>query len=282
MYRNINAQPFSQPESKFDPGPAPSLRWVEIDQLVVDPAYQREIGRRGSQNVQLIAEYFEWSKFAPVIIAPLEGGLFAIVDGQHRTTAAALRGVKEVPCQVVLADRTKQAQAYAAVNAAVTKTTPQQLFHAKIAAEDPIALEIADVCSIGGVEILRRSSVKAKIKTGQTAAVSALAKCLKRYGRNTLITALQCITQTSDGNPGFVRPTIVEVLCSILDRSPEWREAGDLLLRAMDDFEFADAWEETMAGRNFVLSPAVTNLFAEKVTKHLNSRLGAPARLAAE
>jgi hypothetical protein len=50
----------------------------------------------------------------------------------------------------------------------------------------------------------------------------------------------------------------------------------------MDDFDFADAWEETMAGRNFVLSPAVANLFADKISTHLNNRLGSPTRIAAE
>jgi hypothetical protein len=79
------------------------------------------------------------------------------------------------------------------------------------------------------------------MKVGQTHAIAAMKNCLKNYGRNTLITALQCITKTSDGNPGFVRATIVEALCSVLHNSPEWREAGDLLLRAMDDFDFADA-----------------------------------------
>lgn len=282
MYRKIDPAPFSAPDSKFDPGPAPQLVWLEIVLLVIDPTYQREIGRRGSQNVQAIAEHFDWSKFAPAMVAPIEGGLYAIVDGQHRITAAALRGIEKVPCQIVQADRSKQAQAYAAVNGAITKTTPQQLFHAQVAAQNPEALEIAEVCAIGGVEIIRRNSLSSKMKVGQTQAVGAIRHCLKRYGRNTLITALQCITQTSDGNPGFVRSTIIEALCSVLDSSPEWREAGDLLLRAMDDFEFADAWEETIAGRNFVLSPAVTSLFAEKVTRHLDSRLGAPIRAAAE
>jgi hypothetical protein len=180
------------------------------------------------------------------------------------------------------ADRTKQAQAYAAVNGAITKTTPQQLFHAQLAAENPEALEIAEVCSIGGVEIIRRNPIRANMKVGQTQAIAAMKNCLKNYGRNTLITALQCITKTSDGNPGFVRATIVEALCSVLHNSPEWREAGDFLLGAMDDFDFADAWEETMAGRNFVLSPAVANLFADKISNHLNNRLGSPTRIAAE
>jgi ParB-like nuclease domain len=71
--------------------PAPFLEWIAVERLVVDTEYQRESGRRGATNVIQIAEHFDRSKFAPVIVAPVEGGRFAIVDGQHRTTAATLR-----------------------------------------------------------------------------------------------------------------------------------------------------------------------------------------------
>ena len=76
--------------------------------------------------------------FAPVIVAPVEGGQFAIVDGQHRTTAAMLRGQKTVPCQVVQTDRARQAAAYAAVNGNITKTTAQQLYLAKLELRTPL------------------------------------------------------------------------------------------------------------------------------------------------
>jgi ParB-like nuclease domain len=92
MFIPLSTQRFSSPASEFSPGPAPFLEWIETDKLVVDVTYQREIGRRGATNVNQIAENFDWSKFAPVIVAPVEGGQFAIVDGQHRTTAAILRG----------------------------------------------------------------------------------------------------------------------------------------------------------------------------------------------
>jgi hypothetical protein len=58
-------------------------------------------------------------------VAPVEGGQFAIVDGQHRTTAAIRRGQKEVPCQVVQADRAKQAAAYAAVDGNITPSVAE-------------------------------------------------------------------------------------------------------------------------------------------------------------
>jgi ParB-like nuclease domain len=108
MFIPLSTQRFSSPASEFLPGPAPFLEWIETDKLVVDVTYQREIGRRGATNVNQIAENLDWSKFAPVIVAPVEGGQFAIVDGQHRTTAAILLGQEKVPCQVVQADRAKQ------------------------------------------------------------------------------------------------------------------------------------------------------------------------------
>lgn len=274
MYRPLNAKRFSAPNSDFSPGPAPMLEWIETENLVVDTTYQRDIGRRGATNVGQIAENFDWSKFAPVIVAPAEGGQFAIVDGQHRTTAAILRGQKKVPCQVVQADRAKQAAAYAAVNGNVTKTTVQQLYHAKLAAGDPETLAIAEVCVAASVEIVRRNLVQAELKPGQTQAVSAISRCYAMYGRDTLITALQCITQTADGNAGFVRATIIQAICQVLHEVPAWRDAGETLLRTMDKFKFGDVWDEIIAGQDRVF-PSTTQLaMAEHVRKFLKRKLG--------
>ncbi len=273
MFKPLSTQRFATPTSEFSPGPAPFLEWIETEKLVVDVTYQREIGRRGAMNVNQIAENFDWSKFAPVIVAPVEGGLFAIVDGQHRTTAAMLRDQKKVPCQVVQADRAKQAAAYAAVNGNITKTTAQQLYHAKLAAKDPQALALADVCAAAGVEIVRRNLVQSEVKTGQTQAVGALSRCLTIYGRDTLITALQCITQTADGNAGFVRATIIEALCEVLHQAPTWREAGEALLRTMDKFKFADVWDQIAAGRDKIFPNTARKLMADRIRKFLTRRL---------
>jgi len=261
---------FEAPKSELIAGPAPMLDWIAIDKLVVDPTYQREIGKRGRFNVRHIAEHFEWSKFAPVIVAPIEGGLYAIVDGQHRSTAAALRGFKVDPCQVVQADRAQQAAAYSAVNGNVTKTTPQQLFHAKLAARDTEAILLQEVCDAGGARVLRRNQVVKDMQVGDTQAVGALQRCLRDYGRDTLITALQCITQTSDGNPGFVRATIIEGLCLVLNERRDWRDAGGALLTAMDEFSFPDLWSEVADGRDQIFPATARKLVADKVRAFLD------------
>ncbi len=281
MFKPLESKRFPSPAHAFAPGPAPILQWIKIDQLVVDTEYQREIGRRGATNVIQIAEHFDWSKFAPVIVAPVEGGRFAIVDGQHRTTAAKLRAIEEVPCQVVQADRAKQAAAYAAVNGNVTKTTAQQLYHARVAASDPEALEISKICSSADVEILRRNVTQSEMKVGQTQAIGALVRCAKFYGRETLITALQCITQTSDGNAGFLRATVIEALCQVLHDVPAWRDAGDALLRAMDKFSFPDAWSEVVAGRDKMFPSTTCKMLADKIRKFLSRKLPAGAAKAA-
>lgn len=81
--------------------------------------YQREIGRRHATNVKTPIRNRRKLRLVEVRFCRRcagRGGQFAIVDGQHQTTAAILRGQEKVSCQVVQADRAKQAAAYAAVN----------------------------------------------------------------------------------------------------------------------------------------------------------------------
>src|SRR5271155_4233368 len=107
--RPISIEGFEKPKSVFA-GAAPMLQWLKITDLVVDPAYQRPIIGKGRQNVDRIAREFSWSCFAPVVVSPVEGRKFAIIDGQHRTTSAAIVGYESVPSQIVIAARDPAAQ----------------------------------------------------------------------------------------------------------------------------------------------------------------------------
>jgi len=93
------------------------------------------------------------------------------------------------------------------------------------------------------------------------------------YGRETLITALQCITQTADGNAGFVRATIIEALCQVLHDAPAWRDSGETLLRVMDKFRFPDAWDQIVAGRDKMFPSTTCKMMADKIRKFLSRKL---------
>jgi len=111
----------------------------------------------------------------------------------------------------------------------------------------------------------------------------ALTRCFNLYGWDALITALQCITQAADRNPGFVKATIVEALGEVLNGVPEWRDAGELLLRTMDKFRFADVCvgEGITDGRDKIFPGTTNKVMGDKIRKFLSRKLGAPNSRAA-
>src|SRR5216683_5098241 len=145
---------------------APYMDWIEVKRLVTDKTYQREISRAGSINVERIAEYFEWAKFSPVIVAPVEGGMFSIIDGQHRATAAMLRGIEKVPCEIVHIDRARQAEAFAAINGNITRVSAQVVYYARLTGKDPEAEEMARVLSAAEVTVCRGAKTLRTMKRG--------------------------------------------------------------------------------------------------------------------
>lgn len=235
--RSIETTGFDKPKTT-DVGPAPMLQWLKIANLVVDERYQRPIKGEGSRNVKKIAGAFRWSRFAPVVVAPVEGGRFAIIDGQHRTTAAALCGIESVPCQVVVATAGEQADAFKAINGSTTRMLPQAIHYAAVIAGDAEALAVKDVCDRAEVEILRYPVPTAAQKPGQTMAVVTLQQSLQTHGRDTLVTALQCVTQTSNAERrGLLVAPVIKALCTLLAANLAWRESGEALMAAFDEID---------------------------------------------
>lgn len=267
----IDASGFVVGAVKRDAGTKPKLEWLPISVLRIDRSYQRQIHDRGAKNVRKIVLEFDWAKFAPVIVAAVQGGVYAIIDGQHRTTAAAARGIKEVPCQIVEADHAKQADAFAAINAQVTAVSTLQLHAARLAAGDPVARDLAEACAAADVSICRYPVPANKMVAGQTLAVGVLARLLAFYGRDVLITALSCITKTGKGNVGMVRAPVVTALCRVLDAEPEWC-AHRKLLPAMQRFDFAGSY--TAAGQAaYAERVGITAKLVDAIGDHLERTL---------
>lgn len=257
----------------------PRLHWIAIANLRVDPRYQRDLeGVKSAKNIIDIAANFSWKKFAPCVVAETEpdSGIFAIIDGQHRTTAAALRGRRDVPCLIVDADVREQARAFAAINGNVTAVSTLQMHAARVAAGEEEAGAVDEACAAGGVAICRYPIKLDTMKVGETLAVSTLYRQLNRYGRETLVAALSCITKTGDGNPGFVRPQVVEALCSVLYGEPAWSDDLPALLQAMESFDFAKAFAaaRVAAARD---GGGITAQLVDAIAAHLEHLMSAEA-----
>jgi len=177
------------------PGPAPMLQWIDIALLVVDDSYQRELKSGNWQAIHRIASGFRWSRFSPVFVAPVEGGLYAIIDGQHRVHGAKMAGIESVPCQVVHMTREEQAAAFAAVNGDVTKVTAWHVFKAALAAGEPWAVEAASAASDAGCELMTSNVSSWTKQPKQIYAVSGFRKVLATHGRDRVVGALAAIAR---------------------------------------------------------------------------------------
>lgn len=279
-FRPIETESYAAIEAEGDPGPAPMLRWIAIAELVVDDSYQRPLAQShirrgvrksslGRKNVRAIAERFSWTKFSPVIVAPVEGGKFAIIDGQHRTTAAALRGIESVPCQVVIAGLAEQAAAFASINGTVTRMHALAVHHAAIAAGDPEALKVRQVTDAAGVTVLRYPKPASAMAPGETLALVEISRCVARFGGELAATALSCVTGGVNNKPGVLQAPLVRALCVLLADRPDLR--GRRAQDALDKLNLARELEHAR-GRG---RPVWQILLGR-----LEARLGKPAGLA--
>lgn len=255
-------------------GAPPRLEWLPIAKLVVDAAYQREIGPQGRNNVRRIAERFNWSMFSPVIVAAAGGDRFAIVDGQHRVTAAALCGLERVPCQIIEAVRAEQAAAFFAINDAVTKLSRMQLHHAALAAGDPAAEEAAAVCAHADCVILRYPKPWNEIAVGETMAVVAIGKAIRRFGADTVTTALRAIRDSGDGNAGMLRSQVIFGAAEVLHDHPEWRDAGGALLEAFDTIDLEQMFDEARTAAAAMRGSSITDQFESRLVTALEAHFG--------
>ena len=157
-----------------DIGPPPVLDFVAIDRLRIDERYQRAIERRGWQNIEKIADNFDWAKFSPLIVSRRSDGTFAIIDGQHRAHAAALCAVQQVPALISELTPQQEASAFSWINGSVTALTPNQIFKAALAAFEPWAVQSDAVVKSAGCRLMPYNSSAHDKEPGQVYCIGAV------------------------------------------------------------------------------------------------------------
>jgi hypothetical protein len=259
-------------------GAAPLLQWLAIRDLVIDSNYHSPISGKGRRRVERIARSFSWSHFATVIVAPVgdkKDNTYVIVDGRYRVTAAAVAGFDQVPCQIVQADREERAIAFKAVNRTFNTSTRMAVQAAEYTASEPHAIQLAQLCARADVELLRYPVPVDRQRAGQTMAVGALAQCLKRFGEETLITALQCVTQTTNNRPGLLSARIIKALCSVLGNDRVLRDSGLGLLETFDTIDLLELSNKATADAA-IKGVSPVQLLVDRVRSEVGRKLRKP------
>lgn len=185
-YRKIDLtgmQPIS-PASQ----PAPQLAWIEIADLVVDERYQRPLAAGNRAAIRRIASEFLWSRFGPVLVAPVEGGKYALIDGQHRAHAAALCGFERIPAMVALVAPEEQALAFIEINTRQIKVSSFIIYRAALSAGEAWAVECHDRVKAAGCQLMTAKWSQSNKKPGMVFSVE-LIRNLVDAGKGEAVTA---------------------------------------------------------------------------------------------
>lgn len=249
-------------------GPRPRLAWLPLADLVVDDSYQRPIRGAGRGTIRRIAAKFRWSHFAPVIVAAAEGGKFTIIDGQHRATAALLAGMTEIPCQIVVATVSEQAEAFGAINGQVTRMSALALYRANLAAGERGAARIHRVARAAGVTVLDYPKSELNQEPGETMAVMTIGACLRSHGDMIVTLALKALTGTHNRVRGGLIGPIISATCAAVAAAPSRLQTPEALIAAFDRINVIHEYGKAQMSER-AKGVAVWNVLAGRLTARL-------------
>jgi hypothetical protein len=272
--RKIEAVSFETPVTPARSlGDRGELAWIPIGQIVIDPTYQRDVGKPGKKNIRQIVEHFHWALFSPVIVARRGPQLYAAIDGQHRAIAAAThRGIKEVPCWIIPADPMMEALAFAVINGQVTALNPLHVFRAKVVAGDAEANAVMEVARAAGVTIMATPTSGAQLKHGETQSPYTIADCLSRFGREVTIAALRCITESGQ-NATMLKSVVIFAFAEVMWCAPKWRTDKKLhgAIRSEGLRAMYSAAVQAQADKGGALKPQLVAVIEEVLAERLGA-----------
>jgi hypothetical protein len=226
--------------AKINPGHLPELKWLPVKSLMVDETYQRPIIEEGRKTIAKIIEAFRWNRFSPIVVTPCAGGLFAIIDGQHRATAALTLGLEKVPCQVVAASEKEAPAIFASINGTVTSLSAMALFKAGRAAGEEWALAVDRVCRKAGLEPLTYPVQRSKQRPRQTMLVGTIARYVMRSGEKITEAVLEGVMRSPSAEyPGFLTSRVLKQAMNMVHSVPNWEAQREAVLVALGKADYS-------------------------------------------
>lgn len=225
--------------------PAPQVTWVDLASLVIDDRYQRPLGRRNFEAIQRIAADFRWARFSPVLVAPIEGGQYAIIDGQHRAHAAALCGFEKIPAMVALVAPDEQALAFIEINTSQIKVRSHTALRTALSANEPWALDCKAAVEAAGCVLMTSSNVgKESKKAGWVFCINLIRKLVEAGNAQAVTDGLASLLQSDGVGPDHFADAILRPWLTAVVETGAPRAALDRALMISDLLAAKDAADQ--------------------------------------
>lgn len=147
-------------EATLDGGsfvPPLDLRWIQKQQLQLDPAYQRD---QTASKVANIRDHWDWSAVGALRVAERPNKALFVYDGGHRLQAALERvDVSHLPCVIFTPERSAQAEeadAFVKSNT-VTAVRAYNKHVAGLVCKDPLALQVQALLDKHGLQAAKQA-----------------------------------------------------------------------------------------------------------------------------
>jgi hypothetical protein len=213
-------------------GSPPTLEWRAVNELLIDDQYQRTVDTGPSQTlIRRIAMFWDWGLCQPLSVSRRPDGKLLIVDGQHRASAAKMRGdIPHLPCVITsYSSSGDEAAAFVALNQMRRPLSVLDVFKAAVVAEDKEALEIQNAVSAAGLRIAPHMT-SAGWKTGMIGNIGGLRECLRGKGEQTLRTSLTVISRAYANEVLRYVGTIFPGIAHVVADAYRLRSSGDEIL----------------------------------------------------
>lgn len=175
-------------------GARPVLQWIKPTDLMVDATYQRDLSRKSIDLIRGAVERFAWNRMKPPIVVEVDGALH-VVDSQHTAIAAATIGIPQIPIFIVEAMTVdERARAFVGHNTDRITVSPINIYNALLAAKDPDAVDVANVCKRAGVRI-RAMNQSMRPAEGDTMAIGRVRRLIKKHGVVLSRKVLECLVK---------------------------------------------------------------------------------------
>lgn len=119
---------------------------VDIRLMAIDDSYQRMT----TSKLKNLIDDFNLNYMDPVILSLRSvnpDNVFYVTDGQHRSTAAAVNGIMEIPCIIHTGlSQSDEAKMFQKTNSLKSKLSPYNMYKAGLVAKDPVAVALYNVC----------------------------------------------------------------------------------------------------------------------------------------
>ncbi|MFJ6323839.1 MULTISPECIES: hypothetical protein [unclassified Rhizobium] len=210
---------------QMPPTGMPIFEFVRPTDLLIDPAYQRNVSEKGLRQIRRMIEGFDWTKFKPPICAYSEYDgttVLKVLDGQHTAIAAASNPFVElIPVMIVEAEDTiAQAKAFIGQNTDRLGVTNLQMHQAALAAADEDAQTLELVCHRANVKVLKTTNAYTGDGCRQTIAIKQIENMISRRGAQRSREILEVLANAERGPLTAPQIKAVEMLLS----DPEYCE----------------------------------------------------------